>query len=149
MSLSLPLQSFLSIATVGWADGWMRKTEIAGLLRAAEACGLSDADRAAVGNAAAQGVDLDSVDLGGLDPRERALTYAIASWLARLDGVTNAEEMKQLALLGRRLDLPQRQLDLAASAAMDVAVLPEGHRPEKFDFDALAARLRAKLPSLK
>jgi hypothetical protein len=126
----------------------MRKNEIDGLLRAAQACGLSDADRAAVGEAAKQGVDLDSVDLGALDPWQRALTYAVASWLAKLDGVTNAQEMKQLRALGTRLDLGQRQLDLAASAVADIAVLPEGHRPEKFDFDALAKRLREKLPSI-
>ncbi|GMV17844.1 MAG: hypothetical protein HS104_30300 [Polyangiaceae bacterium] len=149
MSLGLPREAFLSIATVGWADGWMRKNEIDGLLRAAQACGVSEADRISIAAAAKEGVDLDTVDLGALGDWERALTYAIAAWLAKLDGVANAQELKQLQILGRRLDLQQRQLDLATSAVMDIAILPEGHRPEKFDFDALATRLREKLPLLK
>ena len=148
MSLSLPREAFLAIATVAWADEWMKKTEVDGLLRAAKACGVSEDDRALIAAAAKDGVHLDDLDLGGLGNWERALTYAIGSWLAKLDGITNAQEMKQLKELGSRLGLPQRQLDLASSAAMDIACLPEGHRPEKFDFDALATRLRAKLPTV-
>ncbi|MCC6665512.1 MAG: hypothetical protein IT375_17295 [Polyangiaceae bacterium] len=149
MSLTLPRESFLAIATVGWADGWMRKGEAEGLLRAAAACGVSESDRASIAAAAKEGVDLDSVDLGALGDWERALTYAIAAWLAKLDGVANAAELKQLQALGARLDLDKRRIDLATSAVMDIAVQPEGHRPEKFDFDALASRLREKLPSLR
>ncbi len=148
MSLSLPRESFLAIATVGWADGWMKKTEIEGLLTAAKACGLEDDDRSEVAVATKDGVDLDTLDLSVLGPWERALTYAIASWLAKLDGITNAQELKALKALGGRLDLPAQKLELAASAAFDIACLPEGHRPEKFDFDALAARLKEKLPTL-
>jgi hypothetical protein len=148
MSLTLPRESFLAIATVAWADGWMKKTEVEGLMTAAKACGLGDDDRAEVAVAAKDGVDLDTLDLSVLEPWERALTYAIANWLAKLDGITNAEELKALKALGGRLDLPPRQLDNAASAAFDIAVLPEGGRPDRFDFDALAVRLREKLPGL-
>lgn len=148
MSLTLPRESLLAVAGVALADGWMKKTEAEGLLRAAKACGLSGDDLTAVENATKNGVDLDELDLGVLDGWERALTFAIANWLAKLDGVTNAEELAHLRRLGDRLDLPQEKLQRAASAAFDIACLPNGHRPEKFDFDALAERLRAKLPSL-
>jgi hypothetical protein len=148
MSLSLPRESFLAIAGVAWADGWMKKTEIVGLLRAATACGLSGDDLAAVEAATKEGVELDSVDLSSMSGWEQALTYAIANWLAKLDGVTNAEELKHLNALGSRLGLPKEKLAFASSAAFDIACLPEGHRPEKYDFDALALRLKEKLPSL-
>jgi hypothetical protein len=88
------------------------------------------------------------VALGELTGWERAVTYAIAYWLAKVDGVVNAEELKNLRTLGKLLELPQPKLDAAASAAFDVACLPGGHRPEKYDFTALAERLREKLPSL-
>jgi hypothetical protein len=148
MSLSLPTESFLAIATVAWADGWMKKTEIDGLLSAARACGLGDDDRAAVAVATKDGVDLDTLDLGHLGSWERALTYSIATWLAKLDGITNAKELEALKALGTRLDLSPRQMDKAASAAFDIACLPEGNRPERFDFDALCTRLREKVPTL-
>jgi hypothetical protein len=93
-------------------------------------------------------VSIDDVRLEGLTGWEKAVTYAIAFWLAKVDGVVNTEELKNLKTLGTRLGLPQPQLDAAASAAFDVACLPGGHRPEKYDFAALAERLRVKLPSL-
>lgn len=148
MSLSLPAESFLAIATVAWADGWMKKTEIDGLLAAARACGLGDDDRAAVAVASKDGVDLDTLDLGHLGSWERALTYSIATWLAKLDGITNAKELEALKALGTRLDLTPRQMDKASSAAFDIACLPEGNRPDRFDFDALCTRLKEKVPTL-
>ena len=148
MALTLPRESFLAITGVAWADGWMKKTEIDGLLRAAKACGIEGDDLTAVEAATKEGVELEGVELSAMTGWERAVTYAIANWLAKLDGVTNAEELKHLKALGQRLDLPPEKLQLAASAAFDIACLPDGHRPEKFDFDALAVRLREKLPSL-
>jgi tellurite resistance protein len=148
MSLSLPRESFVAIAAVAWADGWMKKAETEGLKRAAKTCGLTDADFAAVEEAAKGGTDLDTLDLSGLTGWQRAVTYAVANWLARIDGVVNTEELKHLKHLGRLLDLPDAKLSAAASAAFDIACLPGGDRPEKYDFDALAERLRVKVPSL-
>ncbi|MBK7580459.1 MAG: hypothetical protein IPI67_09665 [Myxococcales bacterium] len=148
MSLALPRESFVAIAAVAWADGWMKKTETEGLKRAATACGLSDEDFVSVEQAAKGGVDLDGLDLSGMSGWQRAVTYAVANWLARIDGVVNTEELKNLKHMGRLLDLPQTKLDAAASAAFDIACLPGGHRPDKYDFDALATRLREKVPSL-
>ena len=148
MALTLPKESFVAIAAVGWADGWMKKTESEGLLRAAKACGVDGDSLGEVESAVKNGASLDELDVSTLNGWQRALTYAIATWLARLDGVVNAGELAHLKDLGSALDLPQQKLDAAASAAFDIACLPGGHRPEKYDFDALATRLREKLPSL-
>ncbi len=126
----------------------MRKAEVDGLLRAAQACGVTGDDLATVEAAAKSGAKLGTVDTSSMTDWQRAVTYAIASWLARLDGVVNADEMAHLKELGAALGLPQAKLDSAASAAFDIACLPGGHRPDKFDFDALATRLKEKLPSL-
>ena len=148
MPLKLSLSSFLAITAVAWADGLLRARETKALLRAAETCGLQGDELAAVESAARDGVSLQDVNLGEMTGWERAVTYAVACWLARADGVVNTEELQNLRALRARLDLPQPKLDAAASAAFDVACLPGGHRPDKYDFGALADRLREKLPSL-
>jgi len=78
----------------------------------------------------------------------RALTYVLAMWLAKVDGVVNAEELATLRELGARLGLPEIKLKAAASAAFDITCLPGGNRPEKFEFSKLEARLHEKLPAL-
>jgi len=149
MALELKRDSFLAIVAVAWADGRMSRDEAAGLSRAAKACGLGDDDVAAIEKAAKDGgVTLEGFDATLLSGWERALTYAIAAWLARLDGVVDATERESLKQLGKVLDLPPHKLVSAGAAAFDVACLPGGHRPEKYDFAELEKRLREKLPSL-
>ena len=149
MALELKRESFLAIVAVAWADGRMSRDEATGLTLAARACGLGDDDIAAIEAAAKNGgVTLDGFDPSPLSGWQRALTYAIAAWLARLDGVVDATERESLKTLGKALDLPPHKLVSASTAAFDVACLAGGHRPEKYDFAALEQRLREKLPSL-
>ena len=77
------------------------------------------------------------------------LTLAIASWLARVDGVATGVELDQLNALGDRLGVNEFKRKTAYSAAFDIACLPQGHRPEKYDFVALVAKLREKLPMVE
>jgi hypothetical protein len=146
--MKLPKESFVALAAVTWADGRMSRNEAEGLLRAARTAGLEGEDLAAVEEATKERADLSGFDPGGLSPWERGLTYALAAWLARVDGVENAAESATLASLGAALELPQDKLDSAAAGAFDVACLPSGHRPDKYDFGALEQRIRDRLPSL-
>ncbi len=146
MATRLPKQAFLAIAAVAWADGRMRKDEARGLERAAAAFGLDEAELSEVKHATESAVSIDDVEFGEMNRWQRALTYAFASWLAKLDGVVNSEELATLRKLGAQLDLPQATLQSAASAAFDIACLPEGHRPDKYDLAALEERLTEKLP---
>jgi hypothetical protein len=146
--MSLRKEGFLAIVCVAWSDGLLRKDEAAGLLKAAKEVGLSDEELAEVKAATEISSSLDEIDLGGLSGSERALTYALAMWLAKVDGVVNTEELAALKALGVRLDLPEPKLKAAASAAFDIACLPGGNRPEKFEFGKLEARLKEKLPAL-
>jgi uncharacterized tellurite resistance protein B-like protein len=148
MAFSLPKESFLAVVAVAWADGLLRQNETQALLRAASQCGLSGEELAVVDAATRQGATLDAVDLAGLSEWQKGLTYALAYWLAKVDGVVNAQELEHLRQLGARTGLPELKLKAAQSAVFDITCLPEGHRPEKFDFGALATRLEAKLPSI-
>ena len=146
--MSLSKEGFVAIVAVARADGLLRKDESNGLLGAARSAGLSAADVSEVESALNQGVTLSAVDLSGLSGAERALTYALATWLAMVDGIVNAEELATLRELAAKLDLPEQKLKTAAAAAFDIVCLPGGHRPEKFEFADLEARLHEKLPSL-
>ena len=146
--MSLRKEGFLAVVAVARADGLLRADETRGLLTAAKAVGLSEQELAEVQGALDTGLELESLDLSGLTGPERALTYAFSMWLAKVDGVVNAEELATLRKLGTLLDLPEPKLKSAASAAFDITCLPGGNRPEKFEFSKLEERLREKLPAL-
>jgi hypothetical protein len=146
--MSLRKEGFLAVVAVARADGLLRADEARGLLVAAREVGLSEAEVAEVQGALDKGIELESLDLAALGGAEKALTYGFAMWLAKVDGVVNAEELATLRKLGSLLDLPEPKLKAAASAAFDITCLPGGNRPEKFEFSKLEARLRDKLPAL-
>lgn len=146
--MTLRKEGFLAVAAVARADGLLRADESRGLLLAAKDVGLSEQELADVQAALDSGVELESLDLSSLSGPERALTYAFSMWLAKVDGVVNADELRALRTLGTLLDLPEPKLKSAASAAFDITCLPGGNRPEKFEFAKLEARLREKLPAL-
>ncbi|MFO0757885.1 MAG: hypothetical protein U0359_15420 [Byssovorax sp.] len=148
MATTIPQQAFIALAAVAWADGSMRPTEAKALVHAATACGLEGADLAAVEEATKKSVSLDGFSAASLNAWERVLTYALASWLARLDGVISTDENETLARLGEALELDKPIRARASSAAFDISLLPEGGRPDKYDFPKLEARLREKLPQI-
>lgn len=149
MATNLPLQSFLAITAVAWADGLLKQNEAKGLLRAAQTCGLAGDDLVTIEQATKNGVKLEDVALGDLTEWQKGLTYALAYWLAKVDGVVNSEELKHLKVLGEMVGLHDLKLKAAQSAVFDVTCLPGGHRPDKYDFEALVERLKVKLPSLQ
>ncbi len=148
MAFELPKEAFIALAALGWADGSIRPSEKAGLLKAATACGVVGADLAAVEAALTSETKLDGFVPGEMSDWQRLLTYGLAVWLARLDGVQSADESELLRDLAKRLDLDRAKADRASAAAFDVFCLPEGGRPDRFDFVALDKRLREKLPHL-
>ncbi len=146
--MSLGQEGFLTVVAVERADGLVRAEEPHRLRAAAREAGRSEAEQRPVRAALDEGLELESLDLGVLSGAERALTYAFAMWLGKVDGLVNAEELKALRKLGALLGLAEPKLKLAASAAFDISCLPGGNRPEKFEFSKLEARLREKLPAL-
>jgi hypothetical protein len=145
---NLPKEAFLALAAMGWADGRMTKIEREGLARAAASFGLSKEDQAAVAAALEKESSLEHFVAGGMSPFQCAITYAIACWFARLDGVVSTEEHASLATLRKGLDLEAKVAERASIAAFEVSVLPEGGKPDRFDFAKLIERLEARLPGL-
>jgi len=148
MEKQLPLQSFLALAAIGWADGSLQRVERDGLLRAAKECGLTDDELARVDRASKDQRTLDGVELEGLSRWEQVLTYALASWFAALDGVVSTSEHETLVHVGDKLGLDAPLRVRASAAANDIACLPGGGRPDRYDFVKLVARLRDRLPQL-
>ncbi len=146
--MKLSKSSFLALAALGWVDGSLQRIEAAGLLRAAKEAGIDGADYAAVERATKSKVSLDDVDVGGMSQWDQVLTFALASWFAQLDGVVSTSEHTTLVTLGDRLGLDPALRKRAAVAANDIACLPEGGRPERYDFQRLAARLVERMPQL-
>ena len=62
--------------------------------------------------------------------------------------VQSTEEHATLADLAKRLDLDKHVAQRASVAAFEVSVLPEGGKPEKYDFAKLSEKLKERLPNL-
>jgi hypothetical protein len=146
--MKLSKQPFLALAAIGWIDGSLQKVEAVGLVRAAREAGLEGDDLAAVEKATKEKVTLDAADVGGMSEWEQVLTYALAAWFAQLDGVVSTSEHTSLVALGEKLGLKEALRKRAAAVANDIACLPEGGRPERYDFDKLAARLKERMPQV-
>lgn len=148
MALTLPKEAFFALAALGWVDGSMRKNERAGLARAAKECGIDGDDLVAVEEALSKANSLDEFVPGDMTEWQRVLTYSLGVWLTRLDGIQSTDEHQLLAELAKRLDLQKAICERAAAAALDIAALPTGGRPDTFEFEKLAARLAEKLPQI-
>jgi uncharacterized membrane protein YebE (DUF533 family) len=146
MPTLLPAQSFVALAAVAWADGRLVRSEAAALVDAAKKHGLEGDDLARVEQATKAEVSLDAFDPGKLTVWESVVTFALASWLARLDGVQSASESVVLHELAERIGLDSALSERAAAAAFDIAVLPDGGRPDRYDFAKLVIRLRERMP---
>jgi tellurite resistance protein len=128
---------FLALAAVAWADGQVDPDEADAIVRAALDEGLSLDEIAEIEEAAKTKIDLGVVDRTGLSKEDRVFVYAIACWIARLDGRVTPEESETLAKLGERLGVPERPRVTAEALAREVAELPEGDRPARYDLAAL------------
>jgi uncharacterized membrane protein YebE (DUF533 family) len=148
MALTLPSQVFVALAAVAWADGRLTRAEGTALVEAARKHGLDADELAAVAHSMSAPVAVDAFDPGALTQWQRVVTYALASWLARVDGVQSSSESAVLGKLGDRLGVEEGLRQRAAGAAFDIAVLPEGGRPDRYDFEKLVARLHEKMPQL-
>jgi hypothetical protein len=148
MAITLPTQTFVALAAVGWADGSLKRNEATALVDAAKKLGLTGSELVAVELSTKGTVALDAFDPGVMSRWERVLTYALASWLARLDGVESRDESAVLRRLGERLGLDEGTRQRAAGAAFDISVLPQGGKPDRYDFGKLAERLRERMPQL-
>lgn len=136
---------FVALAAIAWADGTLDADEADAIVRAASDEGLSLEEIAAIEESTKERVDLGVVDRSGLSKEDRLFVYAVACWIARMDGRITDAESDALAKLGERLGIPERPRVHAEALAREVAELEEGDRPARYDLVGLRRLLGERL----
>ncbi|HTB75520.1 MAG TPA: DUF533 domain-containing protein [Polyangiaceae bacterium] len=136
---------FVALAAIAWADGQLDADEADAIVRAAVDEGLSLEEIAAIEESTKQRVDLGVIERGKMSKDDRLFVYAVACWIARLDGKVTPAESDALAKLGERLGVPERPRVHAESIAREVAERPEGDRPARYDLAGLRRILGERL----
>lgn len=136
---------FVALAAVAWADGSLDQDEADAIVRAAVDEGLSLEEVAEIEDATKNKVDLGVIDRAGLSKEDRLFIYAVACWIARMDGAVTSSESDALAQLGERLGIPERPRGAAEAVAREVAEMPEGDRPARYDLAAVRRILGERL----
>jgi hypothetical protein len=124
---------FMALAAIGWADGNLDDDEADAIVRTAIEEGLDLEAVAEIEAATESPVDLGVIDRSNLGKDDRLFVYAVASWITRLDGTVTDDELAALARLGETLKIPERPRAHADSIALEIAALPEGDRPDRYD----------------
>ena len=136
---------FLALAAIGWADGKLDREEADAIVRTALEEGLELEEISEIEEATKTPIDLSVLDRGTMSKADRLFVYAIASWMTRLDGNVDATEIVALGKLGDLLKLPARPREHADAIATEIAALPEGDRPARYDLKALRETLGERL----
>jgi uncharacterized membrane protein YebE (DUF533 family) len=136
---------FLALAAVGWSDGKLDAEEADAIVRTALESGLEMEEIAEIEKATKAPSDLSVIDRANLSKADRLFIYAVASWIVRLDGVVHDSEIDALRRLGDILKVPERPREHADRIAREIAELPEGDRPARYDIPALRATISERL----
>jgi tellurite resistance protein len=136
---------YVALAAIAWADGTLDPDEADAIVRAAADEGLPLDDIAAIDEATKKPVDMAAIDRAGMSKEDRIYVYAVAYWIARMDGQVTAQEDEAMAKLGESLGIPERARLKAEGIAREVAELPEGDRPARYDLIALRRILGERL----
>ncbi len=140
---------FVALAAVGWADGSLDAEEADAIVRAAVDEGLDLAEIGEIETATREKIDLGVVDRSQMTKGDRVFVYAVACWIAGIDAKVTDEETAALAKLGERLGVPERLRAYAESVAREVAALPDGDRPHRYDLAKVRRLLGERLDQAK
>ena len=136
---------FIALAAIAWADGRLDPDEADAIVRAAVDEGRSLEEIAAIEESTKVPVDLGVIERKAMSKEDRLFVYAVACWIARLDGRVTPAESDALAKLGERLGVPERPRVHAEAIAWEVAERPEGDRPARYDLAGLRRILGERL----
>jgi uncharacterized membrane protein YebE (DUF533 family) len=134
---------FLALAAVGWADGQLTAEGADAIVRAALDEGLDLDEIRSIEEATKTPVDVGIVDRMAMSKADRLYVYAVASWIASLDGDVTAKEEQALAKLGTALGVPEAPRRHADEIMRQIAA--EGDRPMRFDLPRLRSTLAERL----
>lgn len=136
---------FIALAAVGWADGKLDSEEADAIVRTALEEGLELEEIAEIEEATKHPVEIGVIDRAELTKEDRLFVYAVASWITRIDGTVDAKEIDVLAKLAQALKVPDGPRHAADRIAQDVALLPEGDRPSRYDLPKLRKIIAERL----
>jgi uncharacterized membrane protein YebE (DUF533 family) len=136
---------FLALAAVGWSDGKLDPEEADAIVRTALEEGLDLDEIAEIDLATKTPLALSVIDRAALSKADRLFIYAVASWMIRLDGAVDDRELDALRRLGDLLALPERPREHADLIALEIAELPEGDRPSRYELGALRRTISERL----
>ena len=136
---------FLALAAVAWADGDLDPEEADAIVRTAVDEGLSIEEISEIEAATKARVDLGVIDRKNLTKEDRLFVYAVASWMTRLDGTVTEAEKSALAALGEALKVPVAPRAHADAIAQEIASLPDGDRPLRYDLAKLRTVIGERL----
>jgi tellurite resistance protein len=134
---------FIALAAVGWADGQLTPEGADAIVRTALDEGLDLDEIRAIEEATKTRVDVGVVDKMAMSKADRLYVYAVASWIASLDGAVTAKEEEALGKLGAALGVPEAPRRHADEIMRQIAL--EGDRPMRFDLPRLRATLAERL----
>jgi uncharacterized membrane protein YebE (DUF533 family) len=136
---------FIALAAIGWADGKLDAEEADAIVRTALEEGLTLEDIEEIEKATKQPVEVGVIDRSSLTKEDRLFVYAVASWMTRLDGRVDREELEVLGKLGEALKVPEGPRRVADGIAQEIALLPEGDRPLRYDLPKLRKVISERL----
>ena len=137
---------FLALAAIGWADGKLDPDEADAIVRTATDEGLSLEEITEIEQATRAPIDMvATLDRGTLTKEDRLFIYAIASWMVRLDGKVTGDEQAALGRLGELLKVPEKPRAHADAIALEIAALPDGDRPLRYDLGRLRTVIGERL----
>lgn len=135
---------YIALAAVGWADGKLDQEEADAIVRTALEEGLELEEIAEIEEATRQPIDISVIDRKNLSKEDRLFVYAVASWIARLDGTVGEGETEALKKLGAALRVPDKPREIADSIALEIAKRSDD-RPARYDLVALRRVLGDRL----
>lgn len=145
MKPQLNNQVFLALATIAWANGELAAEERAGILSAARTAGYSADQLAYLSKLIATRVELSSLALHRLSAVDRVFVYAAAEWVARVDGSVDQSEVDALKALGDFLKVSEEVRANARRVVLEIAQLPGGDRPDRYDLAKLRETLEQNM----
>lgn len=136
---------FIALAAIGWADGKLDSEEADAIVRTALEEGLELEEINEIEAATKSPVEMGAIDRAKLSKEDRLFVYAVASWITRIDGNVDANELDALAKLAEALKVPEGPRTAADRIAQDIAMLPEGDRPSRYDLPRLRKVIAERL----
>jgi uncharacterized membrane protein YebE (DUF533 family) len=136
---------YIALAAIGWADGKLDQEEADAIVRTALEEGLELEEISEIEAATKQPVDIGVIDRSNMTKEDRLFVYAVASWMTRLDGAVSVPEQDALEKLGDALKVPKGPRSHADAIAQEVANMPEGDRPSRYDLLAVRRIIHERL----